>query len=267
MRWPIPFFACSGVLAFALLTGAGAQALAGPFPDRVVEVEYGNDAGFGQSYFPDNILGPPNGDTDTTQPQESATELLSLGNGGWITLEYTNSKILDGPGPDFIVFENVFVPLSAPDVRFIEAAVVAVSQDGDAFTTFTFDFVAYPDERVGDPSQYIGFAGVTPTLSNPENGLSPTDPTVAGGDAFDLADVGLPWIRFIRIRDTGMPGTPGQTVDEDGDVVDDSGNAQSRVIPSTGKAGFDLDAVAGVYVAPYVAEPPTAASPVWLLAP
>ncbi len=252
-------------VAWAVAALAVAAAHAGPFPDRIAAVQFGGDAGFGQGAMPDNVLGPPAGNTDTTQPQESAAELLSLGNGGWITLEWTDSMIVDRPGPDFIVFENVFVPLSAPTVRFIEAATVAVSQDGDHFTTFTFSFIAYPDGRVGQPDQYIGFAGVTPTLSNPTNGISPTDPAVAGGDAFDLADVGLSWVRFIRIRDTGLPGTPEQTFDSDGDVVDDSGNAQSRLIPGTGKSGFDLDAVAAIHTAPYAI--PAAASNTWLLAP
>ena len=62
-----------------------------------------------------------------------------------------------------------------------------------------------------------------------------------------------------------LPGTPEQTVDSDGDVVDDSGNAQSKVVPGTGKSGFDLDAVAAVHIAPYVV--PAAASDAWLLAP
>lgn len=255
--------ACTAAVSFL-----GAAAVAGPFPDRVAEFHPGTDAGFGQADFPQNILGPPNGNTDTSQPQESESELLSLGNGGWITLEYTNTKIVDGPGPDFIVFENVFVPLSSPDIWFIEAATVAVSQDGDNFTTFTFNFIPYSDKSVGHPDQYIGFAGVHPTLSNPTNGISPTDPTVAGGDAFDLADVGLSWVRFIRIRDTGLPGTATQTVDSDGDVVDDPGNGQSRIVPGTGKSGFDLDAVAAVHTAPYQAGGGmTAASDIWLLAP
>lgn len=255
------------ILLAAAVSLPSTAAVAGSFPDRVVDYQLGTDAGFGESNLPDNVLGPPNGNTDTTAPQESATELLSLGNGGWITLEFTDTKVVDGPGPDFIVFENTFVPISAPTVRFIEAAIVLVSQDGDEFTTFPFNFNTYPDGRVGQPDQYEGFAGVTPTLSSPGNGVSPTDPAVAGGDAFDLADVGLSWIRFIRIRDTGMPGAPTETLDGDGDAVDDSGNAQSRVVPATSKSGFDLDAVAAIHAGPYNPEGPTAAADVWLMAP
>ena len=69
---------------------------------------------------------------------------------------------------------------------------------------------------------FPGCAGVTPTFSHPDNSVSPNDPEVSGGDAFDLADLGLQSARFVRIRDTGTN-------------------------PYEGVAGgFDLDAVAVV---------------------
>ncbi len=33
------------------------------------------------------------------------------------------------------------------------------------------------------------------------NDLDPTDPDEAGGDPFDLAEVDLPWARYVRIDD------------------------------------------------------------------
>jgi hypothetical protein len=53
--------------------------------------------------------------------------------------------------------------------------------------------------------------------------VDPVDPSVAGGDAFDLAALGLPRAGFVRVRDLGL-GSP---------------------TPDT--AGFDLDAVASVH--------------------
>jgi hypothetical protein len=49
-------------------------------------------------------------------------------------------------------------------------------------------------------------------LANPdENTIDPTDPAVAGGDAFDLADLGVSEARYVRITDridlTGSSGT------------------------------------------------------------
>jgi hypothetical protein len=40
-----------------------------------------------------------------------------------------------------------------------------------------------------------------------EDGIDPLDPTVAGGDPFDLADIGAPLARFVRITD--RPDVPG----------------------------------------------------------
>lgn len=45
-------------------------------------------------------------------------------------------------------------------------------------------------------------AGWHPVYANPgANSIDPLDPSVAGGDPFDLADVGLSMARFVRISD------------------------------------------------------------------
>jgi hypothetical protein len=49
---------------------------------------------------------------------------------------------------------------------------------------------------------YDSCAGWHPVLANPDtNDLDPTDPDVAGGDSFDLAELELDWIRYVRIDD------------------------------------------------------------------
>jgi hypothetical protein len=48
---------------------------------------------------------------------------------------------------------------------------------------------------------YGSCAGWHPVLSSPGNGISPLDPAVAGGDPFDLADVGVRRVKFVRVRD------------------------------------------------------------------
>jgi hypothetical protein len=40
-------------------------------------------------------------------------------------------------------------------------------------------------------------------LSHPNNGISPFDPIAAGGDPFDLADVGVKRAKYVRVRDAG----------------------------------------------------------------
>lgn len=230
------------------------------FPDRVAEFRPGfsspgTTVTFGIEYFPDNVLGAPNGTADGLVPTDSPMDLLSLGNGGSITLEFTSNIIVDGPGPDFTIFENPVAYLQYPEKSFPEAATVSVSEDGITWTTFPFDFV--PPENPSplgipfelyDMDRYIGFAGIRPVHSSPTNGISPFDPAVSGGDSFDLAQIGVERVRFIRITDTGTTG-PTQTVDPDGDIVTDPGN----YLFGTETAGFDLDAVAAIHTVPSAA--------------
>ncbi len=177
--------------------GDGAQdmTIAGPifvsdvWADAVVSFSPGEGAGFGQNFFPNNILGPPDPDPALSETNASLKpqELLSLGHGGEIILEFTDNHIVDGPGADFTVFENVFIILSTNE-PFIEAAIVSVSMDG-------IDFVEFPY----DTATFAGLAGVTPTLDNKQF----SDPDLSGGDSFDLSTVGLPYARFVKLTDLG----------------------------------------------------------------
>jgi len=179
-----------------------------PWADEVVYFDAGAGAGFGQDQFPRIVLGPPYGAGDSA----GSTDVLSLGFEGVIVLGFTDEIIVDGPGPDFIVFENPFI-------NFIETGVVAVSDDGVSW--FEFPCAALTDGGTE------GCAGVHPVYSSPGNGISATDPAVAGGDDFDLAQLGVAKARFVRIRDSGK---------------------NKYYAPPTG--GFDLDAVAVVNAGP-----------------
>ena len=81
-------------------------------------------------------------------------------------------------------FENAFV---AGSMTFVEPAQVQVSADG----THWYDFGCDPL----DP-ELVGCAGVHPVLEAPED-----DPAAAGGDPFDLEDVGLSHARYVRLID------------------------------------------------------------------
>lgn len=175
-----------------------------PFADRVVSFSPGENAGFGQSKMPDVVLGRPEGSGGSS----GSLHVVSLGREGEIVLAFDDIVAVDGEGPDLIVFENPF-----PGI--IETGIVAASEDGVTFHEWPCDPV---DEENGFP----GCAGVRPVLANSKNGIDPTDPQAAGGDAFDLADIGLKRARFVRIRDSGMNSYMGNS------------------------GGFDLDAVAVV---------------------
>lgn len=228
------------------------QATAQAFPDQVKEFAPGRNAGFGQGFYPGNVLGPPNGTSNAQTPNFSPADLLTLGTGGTITMQFSTNRIIDLPGPDFTVFENPVQPGSHPEQTFADTAVVAVSQDGVTWFTFPFDIVSTGTENLPLKANYSGFAGIQPTYSSPSNGISPFDPAVSGGDQFDLATVGLTSASYVRITDSGdaryMP-----TQDIHGDTVTDYGNQldPDPTQPDAGTAaGFDLDAVAALHTEP-----------------
>jgi hypothetical protein len=248
-------------LALVLCVGAARAKAPGayngdPFADRVTTYTIGAGGAYGQSSLPNNVLGPPHGSENPKEPEDRAEHLLSLGDQGAIILEFTDNVCVDKPGPDLAVFENVFADDSDMlGSYFIETATVSVSEDGVHFFTFPCDFNKPLAEatKVGEryfftPALFSGLAGAHPTFASYENGVSPTDPAVSGGDFFDLADVGLTGARFVKIVDTGRPGTPTQTLDDDGDAIDDTGNGSYD--PIIKKFGFDLDAVAAIHSEP-----------------
>lgn len=175
-----------------------------PFADAVVSFTPGEGAGYGQDGFPDVVLGPPTGD----EGGGGSLDVLSLGREGVIVLEFDDIGLVDGEGPDLLVFENPFP-------AYTEPGVVAASEDG-------LTWLEWPCAAEDAEGGYPGCAGVNPVYSHPSNGIDPTDPAVAGGDAFDLGDLGLPRARFVRVRDSGVNSYDGTS------------------------GGFDLDALAVV---------------------
>ena len=183
----------------------------GPFVERVVAYTPGDGAGFGQASMPWIVLGGPRGEGAL----RGSTDVVSLGSGGSIVLAFDANPIVDGSGADFLVFENAFRCGPAQGRVFAEFAQVSVSADGDTWVPFECD-----------AANGLGCAGSNPVFANIEtNALSCVDEAVAGGDAFDLAAVGVPVARFVRIDDR-------RTFSGDG---------------GDGKTGFDLDAIAAIH--------------------
>nr|BAL57449.1 lipoprotein [uncultured Bacteroidetes bacterium] len=151
---------------------------------------FGTSQTFGQdsAYFPANVLGVICTTATPLSPCADPCQVVSMGKGGYIALEF-NPPLIDGPGADFIVFENAF--RYGNGQVFEEWMVVSASQDGVEWRTFPYDSIS------GE-----GLAGRTPTgCLNCTEPVNWQDPTQAGGDAFDLARVGLGWARYIRVED------------------------------------------------------------------
>jgi hypothetical protein len=188
---------------------------ADPFIPCVDAFEPASDASFGHDALPDIVLGPPHG----AQGADASVDVVSLGCGGRITVDFGDDGIVDGPGPDFTVFEN---PFPVREETFAEPAAVLVSDDGLTWSSFPC--------RTGGGWPAPGCAGVELVSANPDNGLA-TDPERSGGDHFDLADLDLDAIRYVRLVD--------RSVEYFGD--------RTWCGPL---GGFDLDAIARVEDAP-----------------
>jgi hypothetical protein len=219
-----------------------------PYADAVESYSIGTSGGFGLANLDAVVLGPPAGSGlyGNSLDVFSLGMTTELGPPGEIVLAFTDNAIVDGPGVDFTVFENAFLSEGAfqiLDTLFSEAGEVSVSQDGVAWH-------AFPCANAStDHPLYAGCAGVYPVLANGESDdrhpSVPTEgppigdflgqykpnvvvPDGSGGDSFDLADVGIGWARYVRIRSSDH-------------VVGPFG---------TDNAGFDLDAIASVNSVP-----------------
>ncbi len=155
---------------------------------------------------------------------------LSLGDGGVFTY-YFEIPLIDGPGPDFAVFENSFSD------NFLELAHVEVSTDGQHFVRFSS--VSLTDFT----NQLDGFASIETAkihnLAGKYRGLY--------GTPFDLAELDDPdlnrnKVHYIRIIDVvGCVDPLYGTRDGVGNMINDP---WPTPFPSS---GFDLDALGVIY--------------------
>ncbi len=178
----------------------------------------GQDYGRGEDVFPANIFGLPSTNARENVPEASETQVVSLGLKGEIIVGIKDYYIVDGEGKDFTIFENPFYN-NVTKLIFAEPAVVSVSEDGINFVEFPYDSVSLE-----------GLAGKTPTHGDQD----PFDAEVSGGDSYDLADIGLKQISYIKIRDVAHYAS-----------LDSESEYYSPLVLLS---GFDLDAVVGINV-------------------
>ena len=179
------------------------------FATTVVSFTPGACAGFGQTEMPGIVLGPPRGAGDA----QGSLDVVSLGRGGEIVLSFEPAVIVDGPGSDFIVFENAFFTGGDPNNPYVELGEVSVSEDGTTWTPFPCTATAAP---------YGTCAGWRPVYASGPD----FDPATAGGDPFDLSTIGVARARFVRVRDK---------------------TAQRCTSQGPNTNGFDLDAMAALH--------------------
>lgn len=178
----------------------------------------GQNLGQDSTYFPQNIFRLPDTNASENVPSSSPKDICSLGMGGEIVVGFKNYYVYDGEGPDFTIFENAFISPITKKV-FAEPAVVSVSEDGVNFFEFPWDYYTLD-----------GCAGTKPTNGK----ANPFDPTVSGGNAFDLAQIGLEKARYIKIKD----------------ICDTILKNPQHPFYDPLLSGFDLDCVVGLHLKP-----------------
>ncbi|MCH2073403.1 MAG: hypothetical protein MK130_00870 [Puniceicoccaceae bacterium] len=179
--------------------------------------------------------------------------IVCLGRGGEITLEF-QQPIIDGTGADFAVFENSF------SNQFLELAWVEVSSDGIHFLRFpNFSQTPSPVGGFGtiDAKKIHGFAGKyragygTPfdlaeiraahAASLLDSSLFPSSYSADLLANFDEVDFdNIRYIRLIDVVGDGSQYSALRFTENQGSIIYDP-------YPTTGSAGFDLDAVAVIH--------------------
>ncbi len=155
-----------------------------------------------------------------------AFDVVSLGAGGRITLTF-DTAIANGPGADFAVFENSF------NDTFLELAWVEVSSDGNTFVRFPG--ISFTPTPIGafehiDPTNIDGFAG-----KYRQGYGTPFDLDIFS----NLSIVDVDNITHVRIIDIIGDG-------REHDVYPSQFGGPHPIYdptPTTGSAGFDLDAI------------------------
>lgn len=153
--------------------------------------------------------------------------VVSLGDGGYAVLSF-ESPIINGPGPDFAVFENAF------NENFLELAFVEVSNDGVNFTRFPSYSLTQTNNQTGsfsflDPENIHNLAGIYPG---------------GYGTPFDLDDlkdslnIDINQVNYVKIIDVvGSINESYASYDCQGNIINDPWPTPFW------NGGFDLDAV------------------------
>lgn len=197
-----------------------------------------------------NALGAPQG----AGLQQGSLHVHTLGVGGALTLELGVAAV-DGPGCDLVVYENGF-QLAGTGLVFSEGIHVEVASNGVDYARLPGRYQGPVGGFAGAPGApwgvLSGLAGGVPVLANAHtNSIDPFNPVVAGGDAFDLADLAghplvlagsldLRAVRQVRLVDV----VEGVSIDSQGAVVWDNSGAFGSA---------DVDAVAVIQCASTVA--------------
>jgi hypothetical protein len=176
-------------------------------------------------------------------------EIVSIGEGGHLTLRLSNFVLPDPSGPEIGVFENIFLidgefdgVVDSPVSQFGgDSAEVAVSEDGNSWVTlgtFLFDLPAQGfTDLSGTPSDFQQpFTGTLNSFANlPLDHATDFDvfdllAGSGGGNWLDISSAGLSQVGYIRfsVADDLNAGT---SLNFELDAVSISASAMGGVVP------------------------------------
>jgi len=204
----------------AFLCPAGLLDAADPYADQVIG--YTPGTGINTAFENSNsALGAPLSSATITAPPFSSSDLVGVGNGGQLTLEF-NTPILNNPaghagGLDFTIFGNEFFTLSSSGINGVfshPGLTVWVSQDNVTYYQLGAPYGAddyYPTQGNGDPSLPINSALSLSSFTGQTTGqaLSLYNGS-AGGASYSISwaedtgghSVNLPSISYVQIQGT-----------------------------------------------------------------
>lgn len=168
-------------------------------------------------------------------------DVVVLGDNGRITLTF-GGYITNGAGADFAVFENSFSD------TFLELGWVEVSSDGANFFRFpNYSFTSKPVAGFGsvDTTNIDGLAG-----KYRQGYGTPFDLDVLSG----TVGLDVNKVQYVRIVD----------IVGNGSSFDSAGNAIYDPYPTTGSAGFDLEAVGVIHFAQFATTPAIPEPATWM---
>ncbi len=168
--------------------------------DTITEAPGATGTGFGDPNRAINGIrgcGKTCGSTDVYSLEKSSSSTYCIPDENCLVLEIQNKKILNGPGIDFVVFENPFCiggEANCSTSRFMEPVIVEVSSSGTDWCGWNPQYIGADTSNINlrNPNNWQRFAGIEPVLFNQDNWKYTEedifDKTKAGGDGFDLED-------------------------------------------------------------------------------
>ena len=169
--------------------------------DTVVEAPSATETEFGDPNLATNGV---RGGGDSSSGTDVFSLSLEAGVSDYITLSWSGLRVTNGPGADFVVFENAFQVSGG--AYFMDPTLVFLSQDGTNWVEYPADYINEDETTYSsDPAMWVGFAGIHPVRLNVDtNPVDPFDQELAGGDHFDLDTLPTTDASSQSIRDNGF---------------------------------------------------------------